>query len=439
MKKISTLVLVLMAAATSSAQIPIWFSSHNHPQYPTSEYIIGIGTGGGATGAESAKKAALADIVSQLRVQVQSEVRSVTQNFSVNDDEQIYSDFKRQSRTVVSDEITGADVIETVVDEASSTTYALVVLNRDKYSQGLRSELESGWKQASDLRTAAKEFAAKGKLNEAIQSTNQIKQVITPLFAKQVLHNAAARAPFSFPSMFNPAALQTDIRTFLSQIKLEKKSGDNQKGKIGEKFPQPFTVAVTVNDVPCSGVTVMFLLDEKNKLGEGLTDEKGAATFATSVRSGNRMKAKVSIVSIGREFDENLNQSSVTFSWTAQLSDKAFSILTNSKNKKVADNISSKLSTAVSQIGYKVVTMSNNSIIVELSTSGLNKIDGMAGTLYTLTLEATMNLKDNTSNSIGGSIQFSAKGVGKSEDEAMEKAASALKIDQKELSELLQK
>jgi len=85
------------------------------------------------------------------------------------------------------------------------------------------------------------------------------------------------------------------------------------------------------------------------------------------------------------------------------------------------------------------VTMSNNSILVEVSSSGLNKIEGMAGTLFNLTLEATVNLKDNKTNSIVASAKFSAKGVGKSEDEAMEKAANALKIDQNEFSELLQK
>ena len=430
--------MLFCVISVSFSQIPTWFSTHNHPKYPTSEYIIGVGSGGGASGVESAKKAALADIVSQLRVQIQSEMKSVTQTFSVNDDEQIYADFKRQSRTVVSDEITGADVIETVVD-AQGTAYAFVVLNRDKYSDGLRSELESGWKQASDLRTGAKDFVSKGKLNEAIQSINQIKQVIAPLFAKQVLHNAAARSSFSFPSMFNPAALQNDIRTFLSQIKLEKKSGDNQKGKIGEKFSLPFSVFVTVNGVPCSGVNVNYQLDEKNKLGEVLTDDKGTASFVSTVRSGNGMKAKVSISGIGREFDENLNLSSVVFSWTALSSDKAFSINVNSKNKKIADAIQSKISSAVSHIGYKVVTMSNNSLVVDISSGGVNKIEGMAGTLYNLTLEATVNRKENTSNSIVGSAKFSAKGVGKSEEEAMEKAANALKIDQKELSELLQK
>lgn len=432
--------ILFLLTASLVAQVPEWYTSHQHPKYPGSEYIIGVGTGpNGATGNEAAKKSALSDIASQLRVQVQSEMKSVTQNFAVNDDEQIYSDFKRQSRTMVNDEITGADVVETVTDAQSMTTYALVVLNRDKYSGALRSELESGWKQASDLRTAGKDFAAKGRLNEAIQSINQIKQVIAPLLAKQVMHNAAARAPFAFPSVFNPAALQGDIREILSQVKIEKKSGDNQQGKIGEKFAQPFVAAVSVNGVPVSGVSVLFMLDEKTKLGEETTDEKGMVTFATIVRSGAGMKVKISLDGIGREFEQNLSSSAVTFTWSAQASDKAFAVSVIDKNKKLAESIANKLSSAITQIGYKVVTMSKNTVSVALSSGVPNKIEGMGGTLFTVTLEAMVSLKDNSSGAVVGTAKFTAKGVGSSEEEAMMKAASGLKIDQKEFSELLQK
>lgn len=435
-----TMVSSLFALMTfASAQVPQWYTTHSHRNYPAGEYIIGVGSGNGTTGAESAKKSALADIVSQLRVQVQSEMKSVTESFAVNDDEQIYSDFKRQSRTMVSDEITGAEIAETVTDGQSGTTYALVVLDREKYSSGLRTELESGWKQASDLRTAAEGYFAKGKVNEAVQSINQIKQVIAPLFAKQVLHNAAARAPFAFPSVFNPAALQNDIRSFLARIQLEKKGGDGQKGKIGEKLNQPLSVRVSANGVPCAGVTVSYFLEGKSPLGDEITDEKGIASFTTIVRSGTGIKARLSIPGIGREFEQNLISSSVNFTWTAQGSDKAFSISVDAQSKKVKDVIQTKLAAAVSQIGYKVVTMSNNALSVVIATENPTLIEGMAGTLYNLTVEATVQLKDNTSNSVIGTATFSAKSAGSSEAEAIEKAASALKFDQKTLSELLQK
>ncbi|MFA5832173.1 MAG: LPP20 family lipoprotein [Bacteroidota bacterium] len=436
----SKILFIFLITSFAFSQVPNWYSTHTHPKYPTAQFIIGVGTGGSnSAGIDAAKKSAMADIASQLRIQVQSEMKEFTQNLSVNDDEQVYSDFKRQSRTVVSDEITGADVIETVVDEQSATTYALVVLNREKYSGSLRAELENGWKQASDLRAAGNDFFAKGKLIEAIQSINQIKQIIAPLLAKQILHNAAAAAPFTFPSVFNPAALQGDIRTFLANVKMEKKSGDNQKGKIGEKFSTSFIVTVKANGVACSGITVAFLIDEKNKLGESITDEKGDASFSTIVRSGNGIKAKIALPGLGREFEQNINSSAVVFSWNAQASDKAFSITVNAKNKKLAESVQSKLSSAITQIGYKVVTMSNNTLSIEVTSGVPGKIEGMAGTLYNITLEATVHRKDNASNSIIGSATFSAKGVGSSEDEAMIKAASALKIEQAALSELLQK
>lgn len=439
MKIMSMFFLVLAVTLLTMAQVPQWYTSHVHPKYSPNEYIVGVGSGNGSTGAEAAKKSALSDIVSQLRVQVQSEMKSVTESYAVNDDEQMYSDFKRQSRTMVNDEITGADVVETVTDNSTGTAYALVVLDRDKYSAGLKTELESGWKQASDFRTAAGEYFSLGKLNEAIQSLLQIKTVIAPLLAKQVLHNAAARSPFSFALSFNPAAIQSDIRSYLSQIKIEKRGGDAQQGKIGERFPQPLVAGVTANGKPIVGVMVSYFLDGKVLLGEERTDEKGSASLTTFIRNGNSIKAKLSLPGIGREFDQNLDASSVNFTWSAKASEKAFSISVNSKNKKVAEILQSKISTSVAQIGYKIVTMSNHTIVVEVSSGVPNKIEGMAGTLYNLTLEASVNVKDTKSNSVIGSETFSAKGVGKSEDEAMEKAAAGFKVDQKVLSELLQK
>ncbi|NUN70348.1 MAG: LPP20 family lipoprotein [Bacteroidetes bacterium] len=439
MRTLCITLLLLAGAGASVAQVPEWYSTHSHPQYPGSEFIIGIGSGNGPNGADAAKKSALSDIVSQLRVQIQSEMRSVTESFAVNDDEQIYSDFKRQSRTMVSDEVTGAEVAVTVTDKGTGTVYMLVVLDRGQYSAALRSQLESGWKQATDLRNAAAGFFAKGKLTEAVQSIGQIKQVIAPLFAQQVLHNAAAGAPYSSPSVFNPAALQNDLRTFLSQIVLQKKSGDGQSGKIGKKLAEPVTVRVLANNVPVSGVPVQFFIDQKSILGEAVTDADGAASFSTVFRSGPGLKARLSLPGIGREFEQNLTASSVQFGWTAQASDKAFAISVNTKNAKVEQAVAAKLSTAVSQIGYSVVTMSPFTIAVDIQTGVPSTIDGMAGTLYNVTVTATVSVKDNAKGTILGTESFSAKGVGSSEQDAVLKGAAGLKFDQGLLSELLQR
>lgn len=433
------LIVTALLCAPASAQVPQWFSTHTHPRYPASDYIIGVGTGGGANGAESARKGALADIAAQLRVQVQSEMRTVTQSFAVNDDEQVYSDFRRQSRTMVSDEITGAEVVETAADPSSGTAYALVALDRERYSASLRGELESGWKQAADLRKAAGEFFAAGRPAEAVQSIAQVRQVIAPLLAKQVLHNAAAKAPFVFPAAFNPAALQADVRKFLSSLTVEKKGGDRQRGTIGEKLPKPFVVVVSANGVPCAGVTVQFLLDGKTPLAEVATGIDGSAQYVATAQNGTGIRARASIAGLGREFEENLNASAAQFTWTAAASDKAFSLSVTAADTRTGEAVLAKVSAAVSQIGYKVVTMSKHALQIDVTNGPVSTIDGMAGTLYNLTMNVTVSRRDNTAKATVGSVQFSAKGVGASEADAMRKAAAGLRIGTAELTELLQR
>jgi hypothetical protein len=403
--------------------------------------VIGVGGGAGATGIDAAKKAAVADIAAQLRVQIQSEMKSVTESYQMNDDEQMYSDFKRQSRTVVNDEISGAEIVETMIDQSTNTAYALAVLSRDAYGSSLRAELVSGWKQAAELRANAKSFAEKGRLVEAIQNINQIRQVVAPLYAKQTLYTAVSRKAFASEFLFNANALQSDVREILSKVKIEKKSGDNQKGKIGEQFAQAMQVVVKYENVMCSGVPVEFVYNEKNVLGKTVTDANGVALLSTSIRpmAGEGIKARIAIAELGREYEKNVATSAVSFSWSAAASDKKFSLAVNSTSSKISDAIKRKITEAVSSSGYQIVPSSPLQLSVDAKAGVPGKVEGMAGTIYSITLDVTISVVESATKTVRGSAKFSAKGVGKSEDEAAEKAAAVFQINQKEFAELLEK
>ncbi|MBW7887630.1 MAG: LPP20 family lipoprotein [Bacteroidetes bacterium] len=435
----------IIGATASFAQTPSWYTTQNHPSFPKSTYLIGVGSGSGVTGLDAAKKTALADLVSQLRVQIQSEMNSVTKSYKMNDDEDLYSDFKKQTRTVVSDELTGAEIAETYVDPSSAIAYAMAVLNKITYSQSIAAELESGWKQAADLREQAKEYFGKGRLVEAIQSIHQIRQVIAPLFAKQVLHNAVAGKPFASQYIFNPNALQSDIRSFLSNVVIEKKMGDNQKGKIGEPFGMPLMVSVFVKQgeskVPCNGVPVEFVYGEKTILGTGVTDEQGNAALLTTIKPvvNGGIQARISLPDLGREFQKNIAASAVTFKYTAAASDKKFSLQVQSSSKKISDNLSKKITQAVTKAGYTISPSSDLVLKVETQSGSPIKVEGMAGTLYSCQLDVIVTLSEKKSAMIKSSAKFSAKGVGKTEAEGLEKAAESLTIDDRIFSELLEK
>ena len=111
----------------------------------------------------------------------------------------------------------------------------------------------------------------------------------------------------------------------------------------------------------------------------------------------------------------------------------------NAKNVKVAEAVKAKLALAVTQVGYNVVPSSKYTLTITVNYGTPNKIEGMAGTLYNITLDANVTLLDSKTNAILGTTKFTSKGVGKSEDEAVEKAGINIQFNQKEIASLLEK
>ena len=442
---IAALVLAIGVLPSLPAQIPDWYTTHQYVKYPSDLFILGVGAGTGANANDAAKKAAQTDVVSQIRVQIQAEVKNVSESFQFNKDEQMYSDFRSNVRTAVNDEITGMEVAETVTDNSTGTAYALVVLDRQKFCQTLRSELDAGWKQAGDLRTGAFEFAKQGKLNETIQNLLDARRVITPLLTKQVLYNVVSSAPYKSANSVGPATISVDIRTVLSDVKLAKKGGDKQKGKIGENFQEPFVVQVTINNngnpVPVIGSAVVFEIGDKIKIGDATTDEQGIASLSTTIRlmTGNGIQARLSIPQLGREFDQNLLSSAVNFTWAAEGSSVSFSVNANVSSAEISSDLKHIFTSAITQIGYTVVSSSQNIIQVTIETGQSTKVEGMAGTLYSVNVDVVVTLVDRTNDNTAGSVTFKGKGLARSEDEALQKAVGNAKVNLSDLSDLLQK
>lgn len=438
-------VLAVTALPGLLAQIPDWYSTHKDVRYPSETYIIGVGAGTGDKAMDAAKKAAQTDVVSQIRVQIQAEVKNISESYKFNDNEQLFSDFRSNVRTSVSDEITGMEVAETITDNSSGTVYALVVLERDKYCGTIRSELDAGWKQANDLRRGASAFGKQGKLNNAVQNLLEARKIISPLLPKQALYNAVSSTPYKTSYSFGPMTIAADIRTVLSDVTLEKMNGDKQKGKIGESFPKPFVVRVMMKveggSVPVTGTTVVFETPDNIKIGEATTDDRGMASLSSTVRAmtGNGIQARLSIPHLGREFDQNVLSSAVNFTWKAEGSNVSYSVKILVKSVPVASDLKRVFTSAITQIGYRVVSSSKYIVEVGVESGQSSKVEGMAGTLYSVSAEITATLIDKTNDNTFGSFKFSGKGLARSEEEALLKAVGNAKINLTDLSDLLQK
>ena len=203
-------IVAACALANLVAQTPDWYTTHKNLRYPAEMYIIGVGAGTGSNATELAKKAAQTDLVSQIRVQVQAQVKNISESYQFNKDEQLFSDFRSNVRTAVNDEVAGMEVIETTTDKAAGTAYALVVLERDKYCGSLKNEMDAGWKQAEELRASSSGYAKQGKLADALQSLLDARISMTPLLTKQTLYNAVSNTAYQPPVNLGPSTIALD-------------------------------------------------------------------------------------------------------------------------------------------------------------------------------------------------------------------------------------
>jgi hypothetical protein len=427
------------------AQTPQWALTHKHPSYPTEEFILGVGYGTGEKPGETAKRLAQSDVAAQVRVKVQTEIKNVQQTYELNQNQETYADFKIKSTSIVDEELTGAEIVETSMDSSTSTMYALAVLNRSKFAGAIAAELLAGWNQAAELHSAAQDFLKQGKLNEAVQNLLEARTITTNLLPKQALYDAVAVTPQIGQPSLGPSALTSSIRDALSKVRIEKKSGDNQKGKIGEKFPEPFVVQVSItgNEKPLHavGVAVAFMNASDESLGEAIADANGVAVFSAQVRGsiGSQVRARLSLPSTGREFASNLNSSSVLFTCAVLDADVAFAVKIEVPFSGANEVLRSVLSSAVTRVGYHIVDMSRFVLKVQFQSAPPTLIDGMGGTLFSVSSDMTIVLADKASNRLLGSVAAKSKGVAKTREDALVKSARDLKINEQDLVSLLER
>jgi hypothetical protein len=236
-------------------------------------------------------------------------------------------------------------------------------------------------------------------------------------------------------------SLTSAIKTMISKVKIEKLGGDKQSGKIGTMFGEPFVVRVVYETTPVSGAALLFESTDYMHIGDGLTDENGRASFTAHVRMlpGNVLRMRMSLADLSKEFEQNLLSVAALFSFTPHMSDVGFEITVPGKQGQAADALKGRVSTAVSMIGYRVVSSSRYKLELTMRTTPPVKSEGFSGTLTTIKLEAAVSLIDTQAGGSIGAYSTSAMGGGRTEQDAITKAATAVTVDPMKLADLLEK
>jgi hypothetical protein len=432
---------ILFLFGSAQAQVPAWYTTHTHRGYQPEFYIVGVGAADGANAIEKAKKHAQADIVSQIKVQVKSEMQTITESYQLAQDETISSAFKSQSRTVVNEEITGASIVETFVDPATQTAYALATLDRERYCEGLRGDMNSAWTQAAELKSSADAFLTRGKLSDALHAIADARTLIVAALPKKALHDAVAGKNYTPPNGSTPLSFTSEMKTMISKVRIEKTHGDKQTGMVGKRFIEPFAVRVLYEVTPVSGVRMSFESTENLPLGESMTDGNGEASLLANVRMlpGNTVRAKLTLAELSKEFERNLLSNAAMFSYTPRPSDIGFELSVSQMKGQTADGLKKKIADAVTKLGYKVLPSAKYRIELSLQHEEPAKQEGFSGQLVTVRVEAIATLVEKESGAVVGTYSMKGAGGGRTEPDAVAKASGTLTVDRMKFADLLEK
>jgi hypothetical protein len=437
-------VLLTLLFSVYAFSQPSWYKTQTHPKYPKEFYILGIGAAVGDEARETAKQNAIADVASQIRVQVQSEITSLEKERIINKESDYYSEFQQKSKTIVDEVLTGCEVVEMDFDRKTKTWYALAVLDKQRYLASLEEEIDNAWAQIKKLYNDAQNFLNSGKVLQAIQNLKDAQQKIYDIYSKQVFYSALSKIPYKPEVELTASGIESEIRSLISKIKIEKFSGDNQFGKIGEELPEPLVVRVFYQGdvaVPIANANVIFAYKTGEVIERATTDEKGMASVRAIAmgKRTNSVVASFSIQGLPSEYARVISQVKVEFTYTtsAEAIPTVSVSLKGAKEDRLIFDVMKKLTQAIERNGYKVEDEARFVVGGDISSRVVSTVQGVGGMLYTVEAELNLFLKDLENGQIIGSMSVKSRAVGKSEREAYEKALKGIKFSNKEIAEML--
>jgi len=423
---------------------PNWYKTQTHPKYPKEFYILGIGAAVGEDARETAKQNAIADVASQIKVQVQSEITSLEKERIINKESDYYSEFQQKSKTIVDEILTGCEIVEMDFDKKAKTWYALAVLDKQRYLASLEDEIENAWMQIKKLYEDAQSFIGAGKVLQAIQNLKDAQQKVYDIYSKQVFYNALSKIPYKPDVDLTASGIESEIRDLISRIKIEKVSGDNQVGRIGEELPEELVVKVFYQGnvlVPIVNANVVFTYKTGEVIERTTTNEQGIASIKAIAmgKRANQIIASFSIPGLPSEYARIISQIKAEFTYTtsAEMTPSVTVSLKGAKEDKLIFDVMKKLTQAIEKNGYKVEDEARFVVGGDIGSRVVSSVQGVGGMLYTVEAELNLFLKDLESGQIIGSMSVKSRAVGKSERDAYEKALKGMKFSNKELVEML--
>ena len=436
--------LIIASSASSS---PEWANTHKHPEYPPHSYLTSVGTSSNSI--EEAKDGARLDMAKQVRVQIKGEFLIEKMSTRIAENSYYRENINSRTESFVNEKLEGVQIVET--SEEDGIFYALAVLDRARAGNELRSDIEHATMSVDRLLENADRLYESGSISGTLADLAQAYSISYDITLKRSLHQIISPRSSVIPgeTKATPPMILSRIRDVLSRLRLVHISGDGQIGRIGDQLPDTLAAKlsiVTEDDkmMPVNGMEVEFKFSPGEPIGRRITDDSGKTSMIVTVRRpiehDTDTQAVLATLALGRlpgELEGTLPMVYTVFHYGIDRQSYPVQLSIVAEDGRSLPRLESRIVRALNKLGYTVEKDVLASLVGKLATVDVKEMGGLRGSQKLVSVELDLSVLDAKEGAVLDSTSFSGKGLGKSEEEAFQKGASAVKIDDKKLSVLL--
>ena len=421
---------------------PTWFATGELPQYSIRYNFVGVGEGTTFSTAQSAAQAAIA---AQLEVTVASTIEMHTEAIETENSSYFRDTFKQSTESTINQSVKGIEVVKKL--KSNGKYYVFAVLNKTRYMNSLKVELDQLWTKISSYVIDARGFTKEGRIFPALENYMDVQEFIPGFYTKKAFYDALSPIPFRISQDITMGNVLTEMRDILSGVKIKVESGNKQSALIGGPLPNPLVFNVYLkqkkNKIPIPGIPIIIKYEDGEVVERVTTDEDGNiesyVTANPTGKKGGKVFARPNLTGLPAFYKGYLKNAEA--SATYKITDSppiAFTLTVVDEGGTRLNKVEDKLTKSIEKMGYSVGPDAELALDGNVTIIDEKEVDGKSGRQYLVTAELDMFMVVKMNGEKVASFDAKGKGLSKKDiKDANKKAFQKLKLSKKNLAGML--
>jgi len=421
---------------------PTWFATGELPQYSIRYNFVGVGEGTTFSTAQSAAQAAIA---AQLEVTVASTIEMHTEAIETENSSYFRDTFKQSTESTINQSVKGIEVVKKL--KSNGKYYVFAVLNKTRYMNSLKVELDQLWTKISSYVVDARGFTKEGRIFPALENYMDVQEFIPGFYTKKAFYDALSPIPFRISQDITMGNVLTEMRDILSGVKIKVESGNKQSALIGGPLPNPLVFNVYLkqkkNKIPIPGIPIIIKYEDGEVVERVTTDEDGNiesyVTANPTGKKGGKVFARPNLTGLPAFYKGYLKNAEA--SATYKITDSppiAFTLTVVDEGGTRLNKVENKLIKSIEKMGYSVGPDAELALDGNVTIIDEKEVDGKSGRQYLVTAELDMFMVVKMNGEKVASFDAKGKGLSKKDiKDANKKAFQKLKLSKKNLAGML--